>query len=294
MTLSRSSRRAPILKSISARATTKPIPSTAARRSWFTPEAAQPFAARALEVAQVVGIVDDAADVDVLVVDAHLPGERPRPVWLLLHRRIVACAMLSDMAGRGAPARPARRRSRIIRAGRCSSITARSRSSGPDPASIFEALFARNRWPAAWRNGVHPFHHYHSNGHEALGVYSGEVTVQFGGDAGVTITAKPGRRDRAAGRHRPQEALLARRARRRRRLPRRTAPRYLRAAARALQEQCRSAIAAGPAARLRSGARRWRAAVRALEAAQLWTCAVGSSSRSLLPPARRCRSGGRR
>ena len=56
----------------------------------------------------------------------------------------------------------------------------------------FEELFTRNRWPAAWRNGVHPFHHYHSNGHEALGIYSGEVTVQFGGDAGVTVVGKPG------------------------------------------------------------------------------------------------------
>ena len=61
----------------------------------------------------------------------------------------------------------------------------------PTPEA-FEELFTRNRWPAAWRNGVHPFHHYHSNGHEVLGVYSGEVTVLFGGDAGVTITAKPG------------------------------------------------------------------------------------------------------
>ena len=56
----------------------------------------------------------------------------------------------------------------------------------------FEELFTRNRWPAAWRNGVHPFHHFHSNSHEALGVYAGEVTVQFGGDAGVMVTAKPG------------------------------------------------------------------------------------------------------
>ncbi|HZO01548.1 MAG TPA: cupin domain-containing protein [Burkholderiales bacterium] len=56
----------------------------------------------------------------------------------------------------------------------------------------FEQLFNRNRWPAAWRDGVFPFHHYHSNSHEALGVYAGEVTVQFGGDAGVTLTAKPG------------------------------------------------------------------------------------------------------
>jgi uncharacterized protein YjlB len=59
-------------------------------------------------------------------------------------------------------------------------------------AETFEALFTRNQWPAAWRNGVHPFHHFHSNGHEVLGIYSGEVTVQFGGDAGVTVTAKPG------------------------------------------------------------------------------------------------------
>jgi uncharacterized protein YjlB len=59
-------------------------------------------------------------------------------------------------------------------------------------AETFEEMFTRNKWPAAWRNGVFPFHHYHSNGHEALGIYSGEVTVQFGGDAGVTVTAKPG------------------------------------------------------------------------------------------------------
>ena len=61
----------------------------------------------------------------------------------------------------------------------------------PTPEA-FEALFARNRWPAAWRNGVFPFHHFHPNGHEALGVYSGEVTVLFGGDAGIKVTARPG------------------------------------------------------------------------------------------------------
>ena len=61
-----------------------------------------------------------------------------------------------------------------------------------DLASAFEELFTKNAWPAAWRNGVFPFHHYHSNAHEALGVYDGEVTVLFGGEGGVTVTAKPG------------------------------------------------------------------------------------------------------
>ncbi|KPK08514.1 MAG: hypothetical protein AMJ64_03120 [Betaproteobacteria bacterium SG8_39] len=63
---------------------------------------------------------------------------------------------------------------------------------GADPAAAFERLFARNRWPPAWRNGVFAFHHYHSDGHEALGVYSGEVTVLFGGEGGIELTARPG------------------------------------------------------------------------------------------------------
>ncbi len=63
---------------------------------------------------------------------------------------------------------------------------------GADLAAAFERLFDRNRWPAAWRNGVFPFHHFHTTAHEALGVYSGEVTVQFGGDGGVAVTARPG------------------------------------------------------------------------------------------------------
>ena len=61
-----------------------------------------------------------------------------------------------------------------------------------DLAAAFERLFAANDWPAAWRNGVYPFHHFHCDAHEALGVYSGEVTAQFGGDEGVVITARAG------------------------------------------------------------------------------------------------------
>ena len=62
----------------------------------------------------------------------------------------------------------------------------------PDPATAFEQLFDDNAWPAKWRNGVYPFHHFHCDAHEVLGVYSGEATVQFGGDDGVVITARAG------------------------------------------------------------------------------------------------------
>lgn len=62
----------------------------------------------------------------------------------------------------------------------------------PAAPERFEDLFTRNAWPAAWRNGVFPFHHFHGSAHEVLGIYEGEVTVQFGGEGGVIVTAKPG------------------------------------------------------------------------------------------------------
>jgi uncharacterized protein YjlB len=55
-----------------------------------------------------------------------------------------------------------------------------------DPAAI-ERLFATNQWPPAWRDGVHPFHHFHSTAHEALGVARGEASVLFGGPGGSLI-----------------------------------------------------------------------------------------------------------
>ena len=60
-----------------------------------------------------------------------------------------------------------------------------------DPESI-EELFGSNGWPPAWRNGVYPYHHYHSTAHEVLGVFSGTATVQFGGPGGAARDLQAG------------------------------------------------------------------------------------------------------
>lgn len=54
-----------------------------------------------------------------------------------------------------------------------------------EPAASFERLFAANGWQGSWRNGIFPYHHYHSTAHEVLGVYQGTATVQFGGENGM-------------------------------------------------------------------------------------------------------------
>jgi uncharacterized protein YjlB len=61
-----------------------------------------------------------------------------------------------------------------------------------DPASVFEKLFAANGWVGCWRNGIFPFHHFHSTAHEVLGIYSGTATARLGGEHGVTLTLNPG------------------------------------------------------------------------------------------------------
>ncbi len=69
-------------------------------------------------------------------------------------------------------------------------------TSALDPATIspekFERTFTQNGWPAAWRNGLYDFHHYHSSAHEVLGVYSGWVRACFGGPQGETLKAQTG------------------------------------------------------------------------------------------------------
>lgn len=56
-----------------------------------------------------------------------------------------------------------------------------------DPAAALEALFARNGWMPAWRDGIWPFPHYHSTAHETLGIARGRVRVRFGGRSGPVL-----------------------------------------------------------------------------------------------------------
>lgn len=61
-----------------------------------------------------------------------------------------------------------------------------------DPAAVFERLFTANGWAGSWRNGVFPFHHFHSTAHEVLGVYAGSASIRLGGESGVTLEVAPG------------------------------------------------------------------------------------------------------
>ncbi len=50
--------------------------------------------------------------------------------------------------------------------------------------AAYEALFAGHGWLGAWRNGIYPFHHFHSTAHEVLGIARGNATVVLGGPNG--------------------------------------------------------------------------------------------------------------
>jgi uncharacterized protein YjlB len=66
------------------------------------------------------------------------------------------------------------------------------RAAAPADPHAIEQRFAANRWPPAWRAGVHPYHHFHANTHEALGVARGTATVLFGGPKGRELQVSAG------------------------------------------------------------------------------------------------------
>jgi uncharacterized protein YjlB len=48
----------------------------------------------------------------------------------------------------------------------------------------YEQLFAGHGWLGAWRDGIFPFHHFHSTAHEVLGIAAGTAEVILGGPQG--------------------------------------------------------------------------------------------------------------
>ena len=61
-----------------------------------------------------------------------------------------------------------------------------------DPARAFEATFRKHGWTGTWRNGIFPFHHYHSTSHEVLGIAAGSAIVRFGGEGGEAVAVTAG------------------------------------------------------------------------------------------------------
>ncbi|MBV8220209.1 MAG: cupin domain-containing protein [Solirubrobacterales bacterium] len=59
-------------------------------------------------------------------------------------------------------------------------------------AGAYEELFAGNGWLGAWRDGIFPFHHFHSTAHEVLGIVAGRANVMLGGPQGRSFELGPG------------------------------------------------------------------------------------------------------
>jgi uncharacterized protein YjlB len=63
---------------------------------------------------------------------------------------------------------------------------------GESLPDVMEQTFASHNWTNSWRNGVFPYHHYHSITHEALGIYSGCAQLHLGGENGERIAVEAG------------------------------------------------------------------------------------------------------
>lgn len=61
-----------------------------------------------------------------------------------------------------------------------------------DAAALIEETFRANGWPPQWRYGIYPYHHYHTEGHEVLGVASGQARLMIGGQQGHVLEVKAG------------------------------------------------------------------------------------------------------
>jgi uncharacterized protein YjlB len=62
----------------------------------------------------------------------------------------------------------------------------------PDPAAVFEVLFAAHGWKDGWRDVVYDYLHYHSDQHEVLGFARGHAVLRLGGPRGRTLPLKAG------------------------------------------------------------------------------------------------------
>lgn len=59
-------------------------------------------------------------------------------------------------------------------------------------ARALERVFGAHEWRGHWRNGVFPYHHYHSTAHEVLGIAAGAARVQLGGPEGEAFDIAAG------------------------------------------------------------------------------------------------------